>query len=309
VTFPQGDQHHFPQIVGEKSKSGRLSFESKRSTKKAKSNFSRQRKVNFPPHIFPFLCLFISRDILAGFGECSRRALADLSSLYSKGVLPMRDSVDMDGIHDVRSRRAFFDREIVRRNPILEMELEFTPNFSLSETRAVCGPLFGITFGHICSLTFLSTSSVALFRGSDSESTNGVCFVTSWQAHKIMAPEAPHSHAAFLSIRPDAYWINEWRLSFANASSEGERYMTDTDHPARHPSVHRQILGRVRRRRSCAWHDDQFGRGQNTGLGWSDPTFVHVSVPKVIRGVAPAQLRGDRAEYFVGAAFHSRGPQ
>jgi hypothetical protein len=34
-------------------------------------------------------------------------------------------------------------------------------------------------------------------------------------------------------------------------------------------------------------------------LGWSDPTFVHVSVPKVIRGVAPAQLRGDRAEYFV----------
>ncbi len=309
MTFPQGHQHHFPKTIGEKSKSGCLSFESKRSTKKAKSNFSRQRKVNFPPHISPFFCLFISRDILAGFEDCSRRGLADLSPLYSKGVLPMRDSVDMDGIHDVRSRRAFFDREIVRRNPILEMELEFTPNFSLSETRAVCDPLFGITFGHICSLTFLSTSSVALFRGSDSESTNGVCFAASWQAHTIMALEAPHSHAAFLSIRPDACWINEWRLSFANSSSEGERYMTDTDHPAGHPSVHHQILGRVRRRRSCAWHDYQFGRGQNTGLGWSDPTFVHVSVPKVVRGVAPAQLRGYRAEYFVRAAFRSRGPQ
>ena len=171
----------------------------------------------------------------------------------------MRDSVDMDGIHDVRSRRAFFDREIVRRNPILEMELESTPNFSLSETRAVCDSLFGIAFGHICSLTFLITSSVALFRGSDSESTNGVCFAASWQAHKSMALEAPHFHAASLGIRPDACWINEWRLSFANTSSEGERYMTDTDHPVGHPSVHHQILGRVRRRRSCACHDDQFG--------------------------------------------------
>ena len=277
--------------------------------KKAKSNFSRQIKVNFPPHISSFLCLFISRDILAGFEECSRRGLADLSPLYSRGVLPMRDSVNMDGIHDMRSRRAFFDREIVCRNPIPEMELEFTPNFSLSETRAVCGPLFGITFGHICSLTFLSTSSVALFRGSDSDSTNGECFAASWQAHKIMTPEAPHSHAAFLSIRPDACWINEWRLSFANASSEGERYMTDTDHPVVHFLVHLMIFRRVRSRRSYAGHDDQFGRGQNTGLGWSDPIFVHISVPKVIRGVAPAQLRGNRAEYFVREAFRSRGPQ
>ena len=29
---------------------------------------------------------------------------------------------------------------------------------------------------------------------------------------------------------------------------------------------------------------DQFGDGQNTGLGWSDPTFVHVSVPKEFVG-------------------------
>ena len=32
-------------------------------------------------------------------------------------------------------------------------------------------------------------------------------------------------------------------------------------------------------------------------LGWSDPTFVHVSVPKVIRGVAPAQLTVDRSNF------------
>ena len=83
------------------------------------------------------------------------------------------------------------------------------------------------------------------------------------------------------------------------SSSAFERCMKHTVHPIRHPSVHPRIFGRVGSRRSCAWHDDQFGRRQNTGLGWSDPTFVHVSVPKVIRGVAPAQLRGDRAEYIV----------
>ena len=105
--------------------------------------------------------------------------------------------------------------------------------------------------------------------------------------------EVPHSHAA---IRP-------------NSSSEGERCMKDTVHPIVHFSVHLRILGRARSRRSCACHDHQFGRGQNTGLGWSDPTFVHVSVPKVICGVAPAQLRGDRGECFVHAAFRNRGPQ
>ena len=85
--------------------------------------------------------------------------------------------------------------------------------------------------------------------------------------------------------------------------------MKDTVHPIVHFSVHPRIFGKVRSRRSYVWHDDQLGRGQNTGLGWSDPTFVHVPVPKVIRGVTPAQLRGDRAEYFVRTAFRSTGPQ
>jgi hypothetical protein len=208
----------------------------------------------------------------------------------------MRGSKDSVGVPDVRSRRSFFRIEIVRQDQPLEMKLEFTPDFYHSELRAVCGPFFSTTFGHMFSLPFLRSSSVAAFRGPNSDNRNEACLAVSRQAHEIITPEASYSHTAFLNIRQDS-------------SSKGERCMKDTDHPVGHLSVHLTIFGRVRSRRSCAWHNDQFGRGQNTGLGWSDPTFVHVSVPKVIRGVAPAQLRGDRAEYFVRAAFHSREPQ
>ena len=90
---------------------------------------------------------------------------------------------------------------------------------------------------------------------------------------------------------------------------EGERCMKHTVHRVVHSSVHLRISRRAQNRRDCTWRNDQFGHGQNTGLGWSDPTFVHVSVPKVIRGVAPAQLRDDRAECFVRAALRSREPQ
>jgi hypothetical protein len=30
--------------------------------------------------------------------------------------------------------------------------------------------------------------------------------------------------------------------------------------------------------------DEEFGRGQNTELGWNDPTFAHGSVTKVTQG-------------------------
>jgi hypothetical protein len=208
----------------------------------------------------------------------------------------MRGLADTAGLPDVRSRRAFFCFEIVRQDQPLEMKLESTPDFSHSEMRAPHGPFFGMRFGRIFSLAFLSSSSVAAFRGPNSDRRNEVYFATSRQAREIIAPEALYSHETFLSIR-------------SNASSEGERCMKDTVHPIVHFSVHLRICGRVHSRRSCAWHNDQFGRGQNTGLGWSDPTFVHVSVPKVIRGVAPAQLRGDRAECFVRAAFRNRRPR
>ena len=101
---------------------------------------------------------------------------------------------------------------------------------------APCAPFFGMTFGHIFSLPFLGSSSVAAFRGPNSDSRNGVCFATSWHARELIAPETPHSHAAFLSIRPDS-------------PSEGERCMKDTDHPVVHFLVHLRIFARVRRRR------------------------------------------------------------
>jgi hypothetical protein len=207
----------------------------------------------------------------------------------------MRGSAYTAGMPDIKSRRAFFRFEIVCPDQPLEMKLEFAPDFSHSEMRAARGPFFGMTFRHILALLFLSNSSMAPFRGPNSDSRNGVCFAASRHAGAIIAPEIPHSHAVFLSVRP-------------YASSDGERCMKDTNHPVVHLLVHLMIFRTVRSRRSYAGHDDQFGHGQNTGLGWSDPTFVHGSVPKVIRGVAPAQLRGDRAECFVRAAFRSRGP-
>jgi hypothetical protein len=211
----------------------------------------------------------------------------------------MRGSANMAEMPDVRCRQAFFGREIMRRNQTLERELKFTSNFSLLEMHTIRGPFSDMAFERIFSLPLRSFSPVAAFCGPNSNNRNEACFATSRQACKIIAPEAHHSHAAFLTIWPDASWINEWRLSCVNAPSEGDGCMKDTDHPISHPLRHPRIFGRVRNRISCVRHDDQFGRGQNTGLGWSDPTVVHVSVPKVIRGVAPAQLRGDRAEYFV----------
>jgi hypothetical protein len=65
--------------------------------------------------------------------------------------------------------------------------------------------------------------------------------------------------------------------------------MKDTDHPIRHLRVHLGDRANAQGTRGCARRDDQFGRGQNPLLGWSDPTFTHGSVAKVMPGVAPAQ--------------------
>jgi len=60
--------------------------------------------------------------------------------------------------------------------------------------------------------------------------------------------------------------------------------MKDTDHHIRHPRGHLGDRATAQGTRGCAWRDDQFGRAQDTVLGWSDPTFAHSSVPKVNRG-------------------------
>src|SRR5712664_3436750 len=68
------------------------------------------------------------------------------------------------------------------------------------------------------------------------------------------------------------------------ATREGDGCIKDTDHHIRHPRDHLGDRASPRGTRGCAWRDDQFGRGQNTVLGWSDPTLAHGSVPKVTRG-------------------------
>ena len=69
-----------------------------------------------------------------------------------------------------------------------------------------------------------------------------------------------------------------------SGARRGDGCMKDTDHPTRHPRVHLGNRANAQRIRSCARENAQFGRGQNTVLGWSDPTFVHGFVPKVNRG-------------------------
>ena len=68
----------------------------------------------------------------------------------------------------------------------------------------------------------------------------------------------------------------------------GDGSTKDTDHPIRHPCGHLGHRPCAQGTRGCAWRDDQCGRGQNTVLGWSDPTFADGSVAKVMIGVAPA---------------------
>ena len=211
----------------------------------------------------------------------------------------MRGSADMAGMPYVRSRQAFFGCEIMRRNQTLEIELKFTPEFLPFRNAHNLRPIFR----HGVRAHFFSAVSQLFFCGRVSwpqlkqQKWSVLCgLAAGTRNHRTRS--TPFS-CSFSNHLPDASWINEWRLSCVNAPSEGEGCMKDTDHPISHPLRHPRIFGRVRNRISYARHDDQFGRGQNTGLGWSDPTFVHVSVPKVIRGVAPAQLRGDRAEYFV----------
>jgi hypothetical protein len=95
-----------------------------------------------------------------------------------------------------------------------------------------------------------------------------------------------HCDSTFSFSRPlpgvahDYFKEHRWLL----AMREGEVSMKDPNHRTRHPRSHLGDQASAQGTRGCAWRDDQFGRGQNTGLGWSDPTFAHVSVAKVNHG-------------------------
>ena len=261
--------------------------------------------------------------------------LANCRLRDSRGSLRSCSS-EMSDTHNPCDRVALCDREIVDRSRPSEKWLESGPNSCLVEAGTICTPFCADEPRPGFSSAISRTSSVASFRGSDTGSKHVAFFLGPRQACKSTGSEALHSDSPSRNPQSQTYFgasalqqaqrvdfvsgsensranessdICSRSLFCADISSEGERCMKHRVHPVVHPSVHPRISGRVRSERGCAGRDDQFGRGQHTGLGWSDPTFVHVSVPKVIRGVAPAQLRSDRAECFARAAFRSRGPQ
>jgi hypothetical protein len=66
--------------------------------------------------------------------------------------------------------------------------------------------------------------------------------------------------------------------------ADGDGCMKETDHPTRHRRVHPGVRANIWDSRGYAWRGSQFGRGQNTVLGWSDPTFGSLWLPKRILG-------------------------
>ena len=73
-----------------------------------------------------------------------------------------------------------------------------------------------------------------------------------------------------------------------------ERHTSPHPSPSASPSDFRKS---PQQKKLCVSRPSIWARTKHR-IGLEDPTFVHVSVPKVIRGVAPAQLRGDRAGVF-----------
>src|ERR1700745_936185 len=53
-----------------------------------------------------------------------------------------------------------------------------------------------------------------------------------------------------------------------------------------------RVNGTCWERRGCAWRDIQFGHGQNTGMGWSDPVFGSLWLPKRIVGSLQPRKQG-----------------
>ena len=216
-------------------------------------------------------------------------------------------SSEMSETHNIRDRVAFSDCEIVGHSRPYEKRVQCGPNSWLMETGAICTPFVAGEPRPSCFSAISRTSSVALFHGSDSSNKNVAFSVDSRRERKIIASEALNSDSSFRSPQFKPYsgasdlqqtqvvdfdfgsenspakgssGSSSPDLFCANPSSEGERCMKDTDHPIRHPSVHPRLSGRVRSQRSCAGCDDQFGRGQNTGLGWRAPLLCTFPCPK-----------------------------
>src|SRR5713226_8799181 len=81
--------------------------------------------------------------------------------------------------------------------------------------------------------------------------------------------------------------------------------MKDIDHPVVHPRVHHGDRASAQRRRAYVYREDKFGRGQNTVLGWSDPTSLPPNPRRSLQpnrsspgqGVWPNHMRMYQVEY------------
>jgi hypothetical protein len=92
------------------------------------------------------------------------------------------------------------------------------------------------------------------------------------------------------------------------ATREGEVCMKYKDHHMRHPHGHLGARASAQGTRSCAWPDDQFGRGQNPVLGWSDPTFSAFIRPKSSWGRSrPLHRKRDRVLFACPAGGVAQG--
>ena len=101
--------------------------------------------------------------------------------------------------HDIRGRLAFSDRGIVGRNWPYGKWLQPGPNSWLVETGVTGTPFVGGEPWPHFFFTISRASPVALFRGSDSGSTNGAFFSARQLVRKIIASEALNSAPAFRS--------------------------------------------------------------------------------------------------------------
>jgi hypothetical protein len=65
---------------------------------------------------------------------------------------------------------------------------------------------------------------------------------------------------------------------------EGDACMKDTNHCVRHRDVHQSNCASVRNGKELSIAERSIWTRPGAVLGWSDPTFAHGSVAKVIRG-------------------------
>lgn len=101
---------------------------------------------------------------------------------------------------------------------------------------------------------------------------------------KTPIPTIAYSINRFPMFLPPPFNCGDLRIVW-----RGDARTNKASHPLSHRSSHSGVTRSGWEHEGCAWRGFRFGHGQNTLLGWSDPTFWRRAVAKVTQGVAPAQ--------------------